>query len=58
MQRHKLDNAEDREAVLFNLSRASYEMGESTRARQYLSRLLEEAPEHQAGKKLLSRIRT
>jgi tetratricopeptide (TPR) repeat protein len=58
MQRHKLENAADREAVLLNLSRASYEMGETTRARQYLARLLDEVPDHQEGKRLLSKLRS
>ncbi len=56
MQSQKLEGEAARSQVLFNLAMASRELGEVTKAKQYLNRLLKQSPDHAEAKAMLARL--
>ncbi|MCB9729140.1 MAG: tetratricopeptide repeat protein [Deltaproteobacteria bacterium] len=56
MQRQKIEDPQTRSQVLYHLALACHELEQDAQARQYLKRLLAEAPTHPEGLALQARI--
>jgi Tfp pilus assembly protein PilF len=56
MQRQKIEDAETRSGVLYNLALACHELNQDAQSKQYIKRLLAEAPDHVEGLSLQARL--
>jgi tetratricopeptide (TPR) repeat protein len=56
MQRQKIEDPDTRSGVLYHLALACHELQQDAQAKQYLKRLLAEAPAHEAGLALQKRL--
>lgn len=56
MQRQKIEDAETRSGVLYNLALACHELKQDAQSKQYIKRLLAEAPGHAEGLALQARL--
>lgn len=56
LQSKHIDDADLVAQILFNLAQAGHQLGEDKKAKQWLKKLLAQAPEHQEAQKLLSQL--